>query len=180
MKDCVTIVLFRAILRLERLESPTKFIFYWYTPFIIIKNFILLILGSLAFGIVAGMLTTYMIKKFRFLQHDKGVSETTVLFLIGYAVYILTEVATFSGIISILTFGFMLNRYNTHNLSEGGAQTSKYTHYHIGTPSYSCQSSARVSSISSWVSWSGRSTGMIRALSTNTSLTPTSSAWWSC
>ena len=65
------------------------------------------------------------------------------MFLIGYAVYILTEVATFSGIVSILTFGIVLNRYNVFNLSEGGAQTSKYLFINSEIPSCSFLSSVR-------------------------------------
>ena len=106
--------------------DPKKFTLHWYTSLNIILGFLKLIAGSLVFGVVAGLLTTYLLKKCRFLLHDKGITETTTMFLIGYAVYILTEVATFSGIVSILTFGIVLNRYNVFNLSEGGAQTSKY------------------------------------------------------
>lgn len=74
MKDCVTIVLFRSILNLEEMEDPKKFIFYWWTSLVIIRNFIITIVGSIAFGVVAAMLITYLVKKSRFLLHDKGVS----------------------------------------------------------------------------------------------------------
>lgn len=56
-----------------------------------ILNFCVLIIGSVAFGTVMALGTTYLFKKFRFLLRDKGVTETTVLFLIGFTTYILTE-----------------------------------------------------------------------------------------
>lgn len=73
-KDCVTIVLFRAILRLEEMESPSKFVFYWYTPFKIILNFVFMIVGSCLLGIAVGIITTFVFKRMRFLQNDKGIT----------------------------------------------------------------------------------------------------------
>lgn len=69
--------------------SSSKFVFYWYTPFQVILNFLILIIGSFVLGAISACLTTYMFKKFRFLLNDKGVSETTVLFLLGFATYVL-------------------------------------------------------------------------------------------
>jgi NhaP-type Na+/H+ or K+/H+ antiporter len=88
-KDCVTIVLFRSILRLENMESPNKFVFYWYTPFQVLLNFVYLIIGSFLLAVVAAMATTYLFKKMRFLLNDKGVSETSLLFLLGLTCYVL-------------------------------------------------------------------------------------------
>ena len=71
-KDCVTIVLFRSIL--EQMVDPKKFTLHWYTSLNIILGFLKLIVGSLVFGVVAGLLTTYLLKKCRFLLHDKGIT----------------------------------------------------------------------------------------------------------
>lgn len=69
--------------------STTKFVFYWYTPFQVILNFLMLIVGSFVLGTISACLTTFLFKKFRFLLNDKGVSETTVLFLLGFTTYVL-------------------------------------------------------------------------------------------
>ncbi len=125
LKDCVTIVLFRALLRLQNMSS-NKFVFYWYTPFQVLLNFVFLIVGSFALGTVSACVTTFLFRKCRFLLNDKGVSETTVLFLLGFTTYVLAQCMNLSGIISILCYGVILNRYNYFNLSPGGQVTSKY------------------------------------------------------
>lgn len=69
--------------------SSNKFVFYWYTPFQVLLNFVLLIAGSFILGTVSACATTFLFKKCRFLLNDKGVSETTVLFLLGFTTYVL-------------------------------------------------------------------------------------------
>lgn len=66
-----------------------------------------------------------MFKKCRFLLHDKGISETIVLFISCFIVYLLAEFVGSSGVITILIFGILLNHYNSYNLSEEGSENSK-------------------------------------------------------
>ena len=73
-KDSITIILFGAILHLEETEDPTKFIFYWYTPFEILLKFLEEIVCSSLIGIIMAIITTFMFKKLRFLMNDDGVS----------------------------------------------------------------------------------------------------------
>ena len=49
------------------------------------------------------------------------------MFLLGITTYLLTELATFSGLISILCYGVILNRLNFYNLSDGGRENSNIT-----------------------------------------------------
>ena len=79
-------------------------------------NFLILVLGSAAAGTVSAFVTTFLNKKMRFLGKDKGVSETGYLFLMGFFTYILTEMLGFSGSISLLLYGILLNHYNLYNL----------------------------------------------------------------
>lgn len=87
-------------------------------------NFAILILGSTLLGVFFGFLATYMFKKWRFLARDKGVTETVVLFLLGFVLYVLSEMIDLSGVISILSLGIILNRYNIYNLSDEGRISS--------------------------------------------------------
>ena len=66
-----------------------------------------------------------MFKKWRFLSKDEGITETSIMFLLGFALYVLSEMVSLSGVISILCFGVILNRYNIYNLSLNGKITSK-------------------------------------------------------
>ena len=72
-------------------------------------------------------MTTFLFRKCRFLLNDEGITETTVMFLLGFATYILTEMATFSGVVSILCYGIILNRLNLYNLSTEGEKSSRIT-----------------------------------------------------
>lgn len=107
------------------METPSKFIFYWYTPFQTLFNFVILIVGSFVVGILTALITTYLFKKMRFFLNDNGITETTVLFLLGFATYVLAECIYLSGIVSILCYGVILNKYNYFNLSTGGQVSSK-------------------------------------------------------
>lgn len=53
-------------------------------------NFLMVIAGSVAAGLVSAFIATYLSKKMRFMAEDKGVSETGFLFLIGFFTYIYT------------------------------------------------------------------------------------------
>jgi len=74
MKDTITIVLFSSILNLEPNKDPNKLVIYWYTFFQMLLNFIVVILGSLAAGVISAGLTTFLCKKLRFITQDKGVT----------------------------------------------------------------------------------------------------------
>lgn len=127
MKDAVTIVLFRSILNLEERESPDKLVIYWFTFFQTLFNFIKLVLGSVAAGVLSGTAACYLSKKLRFMTRDNGVTETGFLFFVGFLTYIYTEMLEFSGAISILVYGVLLNHYNVYNMSEGSRQSSSNT-----------------------------------------------------
>lgn len=127
LKDTIAIVLFSAILNLDPDKSRDEFVVYWYTFFEIILNFMIVILGSVATGVVSAFLTTFICKKLRFMTQDKGVTETTFLFFFGFFTYIYTEMLGFSGAISLLMYGMILNHYNIYNMSEESKTTSTNT-----------------------------------------------------
>ncbi len=63
----------------------------------------------------------------RFLALDGGTSETGLLFLMGFFIYISTEMLDFSGSISLLLYGILLNHYNIYNMSEQSRSASVCT-----------------------------------------------------
>jgi NhaP-type Na+/H+ or K+/H+ antiporter len=48
---------------------------------------------------------------------EKGVAEVALILLTGFAAYILSEWATFSGVISMLFCGITLSHFNVYNLT---------------------------------------------------------------
>lgn len=58
---------------------------------------------------------------------DDGVTETGFLFLIGFFTYIITEMLGFSGSISLLLYGIMLNHYNSYNMTKKAHEASVVT-----------------------------------------------------
>ena len=105
---------------------------YWYTIFEVLLKFVILVLGSVASGLITALFATFLTKKLRFITHDNGVTETGFLFLVGFFQYIITELLGFSGSISLLLYGILLNHYNTYNLSEAGRKCSVTTFVLIG------------------------------------------------
>lgn len=97
---------------------------YWYTFFEVLLNFIVLVLGSVVAGAVSSVFAIYLSKKMRFMSKDKGVTETGFLFIIGFITYIFTELLGFSGSISLLLYGILLNHYNFYNMSEESHRSS--------------------------------------------------------
>ena len=86
--------------------------------FEIIGHFLLMIVGSIVIGVLAGFIMTFCLKKMRFLHHDDGISETCFLFLSGFFIYLGAEQIDMSGAITVLLLGITLNHYNQYNLSE--------------------------------------------------------------
>lgn len=97
---------------------------YWYTFFEVLLNFLVLVLGSVVAGAVSSVFAIYLSKKMRFMSKDKGVTETGFLFIIGFITYIFTELLGFSGSISLLLYGILLNHYNFYNMSEESHRSS--------------------------------------------------------
>jgi len=52
------------------------------------------------------------------------VAESTLIFCMGYLSYVTSEVAHYSGIISLLTSGIVMAHYAWYNLSPQGKQSS--------------------------------------------------------
>ena len=53
-------------------------------------NFVIVILGSLAFGLLSAGLACFLSRKFRFMRGDNGITETWFLFGVGFVTYITT------------------------------------------------------------------------------------------
>jgi NhaP-type Na+/H+ or K+/H+ antiporter len=86
------------------------------TPFKVLGGFILLIICSILIGIFFGVLSAYLLKKWRFLTVNP-VIEVNFVFAFGYLSYSVTELFHYSGIISLLVAGVVMAKYTWYNLS---------------------------------------------------------------
>lgn len=85
----------------------------------------MIILVSILIGFVFAIVLTLIFKHARFLVKDKGVTEVGLIFLTGYIAYLASELAGFSGVISMLFCGITLSHFNTYNMSSAGTQAAK-------------------------------------------------------
>jgi len=86
------------------------------TPFLVIYGFIKLAFFSIFIGVVFGVLSAYVLKKFRFLTVNP-VIEVNMIFVFGYLAYSVTELFHYSGIIALLVAGVVMAKYSWYNLS---------------------------------------------------------------
>ena len=106
--------------------STDQFSFEWYTPFVVLAVFIVIILVSVLIGFVFALILTLVFKYARFILKDNGVTEVGLIFLTGYISYLASELLGFSGVITMLFCGITLSHFNIDNMSASGVQASKY------------------------------------------------------
>jgi NhaP-type Na+/H+ or K+/H+ antiporter len=87
------------------------------TPFKVLYGFILLGFFSITIGLFFGILSAFVLKKFRFLTRVPMI-EVNLVFVFGYISYSVTELFHYSGIIALLVSGVMMSKYTWYNLSD--------------------------------------------------------------
>lgn len=110
--DAVCIILFNTVYEYAGPNSE----FTSTTPFKVIYGFIKLGFFSIFIGVLFGLLSAYVLKKFRFLTINP-VIEVNMIFVFGYLSYSVTELFHYSGIISLLVAGVVMAKYSWYNLS---------------------------------------------------------------
>ena len=113
--DIVSIILFNTV---EQLQTSS---FFWYTPFQILGQFLMLGIISLLFGMISGFITSLIFKHARFLTVS-AITETFIIFCLSMISYFLSDLTVIagiqmSGIISLLTCGIIQSHYTWYNLS---------------------------------------------------------------
>ena len=115
VNDAVAIILFNTVSHVSEVSVST--------PLSIIGNFLTLGVGSIAIGIVCGLIASYFLKIMRFITVS-SIKETLLIFCFGYIAYAIGELAHMSGIISLLTSGIIMAHYGWYNLSPQGKHVS--------------------------------------------------------
>jgi len=118
LNDAVAIVLARTVLAFagpeaaEGGDTATAIV-------LAVVIFVIIFLGSMAIGVLAGMLCALTFKHMRLYEHDeKQVVEASVAFVFPWAAYYAAEALELSGIVAILFCGIVMATYARPNLSD--------------------------------------------------------------
>ena len=113
--DAVAIILFNSVLKYTSKNTKIDAS----TPIDIGLDFSALGFKSLFTGVLFALLSSFTLKKFRAFSKNPVV-ESIMIFCFAYICYVISEVAEFSGIISLLTCGIVMAHYTWFNLSPQG------------------------------------------------------------
>lgn len=117
LNDGVTVVLYKVFQSYNVMDEITGV--HILLGFI---KFLVVCLGGLALGIMAGILTAVLTK---FSTHVK-VAQPIIIFMMAYFGFLLAEMFEFSGIISIIGCGVTQVQYAFNNISDKSRTTVKY------------------------------------------------------
>lgn len=113
MNDAVCILLFRSILAYTNIPNFTlslKVIAYF------TLEFIYLLFASLFVGLFIGFVICFLLKKVSTLK-EYPVKETSLIMLVGYISYLVSESLNLSGIISLFSCAVIIGHYGYNSLS---------------------------------------------------------------
>ena len=127
VNDAVAIILFDTVNGF--LEDDKEFDAS--TVFVILGQFLILGIVSIAIGIVFGFMSSYILKEMRFLTVS-AVKETLFVFCMGFVAYTVSLIGDMSGIISLLTSSIIMAHYGWYSMSPQGKHVSSVTLQVIG------------------------------------------------
>ena len=116
LNDAVSVVLYRMFEAFtEKPEVEGRDIGLGFAAFFTVS------LGALAIGITMGLLTSFLTK---YSKHV-GVVEPMIVFSMGYAAYVVTDLLHWSGIISGLFCAMLIRRYAENNITHQSKTTTR-------------------------------------------------------
>lgn len=123
LNDAVAIVLCSAIEEYSKLSLTKGDVFETNALLLTVLKFFTILLGSVGLGSLVGSLTA-MLTKFTHVK-DFPLLETTLFFLLSYSSYLIAEICSMSGIVSVLFCGIFQAHYTFRNLSCESQQRTK-------------------------------------------------------
>ncbi|KAL5768451.1 hypothetical protein ACOSP7_014998 [Xanthoceras sorbifolium] len=119
VNDATSIVLFNAVQTLDFNNVDTL------TALKLVGNFLYLFVTSTLLGIVAGLLSAFIIKMLYFGRHSTD-REVALVMIMAYLSYMLAELLNLSGILTIFFCGIVMSHYTWHNVTESSRRTTKH------------------------------------------------------
>jgi sodium/hydrogen exchanger 3 len=129
VNDATSIVLFNAVQSFDLSNISTT------TGLQLVGNFLYLFLTSTLLGVVAGLLSAFIIKKLCFGRHSTD-REVAVMMLMAYLSYMLAELFGLSAILTVFFCGILMSHYTWHNVTESSRITTKHA---FATLSFICE-----------------------------------------
>ncbi|GMI72105.1 sodium hydrogen exchanger 2 [Hibiscus trionum] len=119
VNDATAVVLFKAIqsFDLPHINSTIALQF--------VGNFLYLFISSTLLGVLAGLLSAYIIKKLYFGRHSTD-REVALMILMAYLSYMLAEFFYLSAILTVFFCGIVMSHYTWHNVTESSRVTTKH------------------------------------------------------
>ncbi|KAJ1417074.1 Sodium/solute symporter superfamily [Sesbania bispinosa] len=119
VNDATSVVLFNAIKSFDLNQIDHKIALHF------IGNFLYLFTASTMLGVLAGLLSAYIIKKLYIGRHSTD-REVALMMLMAYLSYILAELWYLSGILTVFFCGIVMSHYTWHNVTESSRITTKH------------------------------------------------------
>ncbi|XP_028759810.1 sodium/hydrogen exchanger 2 [Neltuma alba] len=119
VNDATSVVLLKAIQNFDL--SHIDLI----TGFHLIGNFFYLFTASTVLGVLAGLLSAFIIKKLYFGRHSTD-REVALMILMAYLSYMLAELFNLSAILTVFFCGIVMSHYTWHNVTESSRVTTKH------------------------------------------------------
>ncbi|CAA7400049.1 unnamed protein product [Spirodela intermedia] len=119
VNDATSIVLFNAVQKLDFNNFDAV------SALKLLGTFLYLFFTSTALGVAAGLLCAYITKKLYFARHSTN-REVAMMLLMAYLSYMLAQLCSLSGILSIFFCGVVMSHYTWHNVTERSRITTRH------------------------------------------------------
>lgn len=119
VNDATSIVLFNAVQSINFNNLNVMIILKF------LGTFLYLFFTSTALGVVVALLSAYIIKTLYFGRHSTD-REVALMMLMAYLSYMLAELLSLSGILTIFFCGIVMSHYTWHNITESSRITTKH------------------------------------------------------
>nr|AFQ00709.1 sodium/hydrogen exchanger 1 [Ipomoea batatas] len=119
VNDATSIVLFNAVQNFDLSNINTLVVLQLF------GNFLYLFILSTLLGVVAGLLSAYIIKKLYFGRHSTD-REIAIMICMAYLSYMLSELFSLSAILTVFFSGIVMSHYTWHNVTESSRVTTKH------------------------------------------------------
>ncbi|WVY96105.1 hypothetical protein V8G54_028256 [Vigna mungo] len=119
VNDATSIVLFNSVQSLDFSSSNSV------TALKLLGTFLYLFCTSTALGIAVGLLSAYIMKNLYLGRHSTD-RELALMMLLAYLSYMIAELLSLSGILTIFFCGIVMSHYTWHNVTLSSRTTTKH------------------------------------------------------
>ncbi|KAG2299430.1 hypothetical protein Bca52824_035902 [Brassica carinata] len=123
VNDATSVVLFNAVQKIH-FESINGL-----TALRVLGNFLYLFSTSTILGIGVGLVTSFVLKTLYFGSRHSTTRELAIMVLMAYLSYMLAELFSLSGILTVFFCGVLMSHYASYNVTESSRITSRHCFY---------------------------------------------------